>query len=172
MREVRLRPVRLEDLTELAGNEPPDANPWNFFGFLASNRLQRGFAADGFISDDNGQLAVDAEDGTLIGSVGWYAMQHGPSTACRALNIGIALLAAHRGQGYGSAAQAALAGYLFENTLIERLEAGTDVENFAEQRALQSAGFHDEGILRHAQFRAGSWRDVVQYSRLRGDPAP
>ena len=172
MREVRLRPVRLEDLTDLADNDTPDGNPWNYFGFLADNRMQRGFAADGYIGDDNGKLAIEAEDGTLVGDVGWHAVQHGPSTACRALNIGISLLSPHRRQGYGSAAQAALASYLFENTLIERLEAGTDVENVAEQRALQTAGFQREGILRHAQFRAGSWHDVVQYSRLRGDPAP
>lgn len=169
---MRLRPVRLEDLAVLADNENPDANPWNFFGFRASNRLQRGFDADGFVSDDDGKLAVESEDGTLLGDVGWHAFQHGPSSACRALNIGIALLPGHRGQGYGSAAQAALASYLFANTLIERLEAGTDVENVAEQRALDKAGFHREGVLRHAQFRAASWHDVVQYSRLRGDPAP
>jgi RimJ/RimL family protein N-acetyltransferase len=172
MREVRLRPVRIEDLAELADNDLLEANAWGFFGFLATNRMQRGFAADGYISDDNGKLVVEAEDGTLVGDVGWHAVQHGPSTQCRALNIGIGLLPGHRGQGYGSAAQAALATYLFENTLIERLEAGTDIENLAEQRALQTAGFQREGILRHAQFRAGSWRDVVQFSRLRGDPAP
>lgn len=156
----------------LSVNDSLATNPWNFFGLLAHNRRQRGYAADGFISDDDGTLAVESPDGTLLGDVGWHAVQHGPSTACRALNVGIALLPAHRGKGYGSAAQAVLATYLFQNTLIERLEAGTDVENLAEQRALESAGFHREGILRHAQFRAGSWHDIVQFSRLRGDAAP
>jgi RimJ/RimL family protein N-acetyltransferase len=74
--------------------------------------------------------------------------------------------------GGGTAAQAALATYLFGTTLIERLEAGTDVENLGEQRALEKAGFHREGIARHAQFRDGAWHDLVLYSRLRDDPAP
>jgi RimJ/RimL family protein N-acetyltransferase len=172
MREVRLRPVRAEDLPVLSANAELEADPWNFFGYTASNALERRYAENGFVSDDQGKLAVESEDGTLLGDVGWVSVVHGPSTACRALNIGIALLPAHRGQGFGSSAQARLAHYLFENTLIERLEAGTDVTNLAEQRALQSAGFHREGVLRHAQFRSGSWRDVILFSRLRGDPAP
>ena len=47
---------------------------------------------------------------------------------------------------------------------------GQLVDNLAEQRALGTAGFQREGVLRHAQFRAGEWRDVVLYSRLRHDP--
>jgi len=42
----------------------------------------------------------------------------------------------------------------------------------AEQRALEKAGFLREGIARHAQFRAGQWRDLVVYSRLRSDNSP
>jgi RimJ/RimL family protein N-acetyltransferase len=53
---------------------------------------------------------------------------------------------------------------------VERLEASTDIDNVAEQRALEKAGFLREGVLRHAQYRAGSWRDVVLYGRLRHDP--
>jgi RimJ/RimL family protein N-acetyltransferase len=49
------------------------------------------------------------------------------------------------------------------------VEASTDVENLAEQRALERAGFTREGVLRHAQFRDGGFRDLVLYSRLRGD---
>ncbi len=73
------------------------------------------------------------------------------------------------GRGHGTAAQRALADHLFATTLIERLEAGTDVDNIAEQRALEKAGFTGEGVLRHAQFRGGRWRDLVLYSRLRAD---
>jgi aminoglycoside 6'-N-acetyltransferase len=35
--------------------------------------------------------------------------------------------------------------------------------------ALERAGFTREGILRHAQWRAGAWRDVSLYSKLRGE---
>ena len=54
-------------------------------------------------------------------------------------------------------------------TLAERIEAETDVENIAEQRALERAGFTREGVLRHTQFRAGRWRDNIIYSVLRAE---
>lgn len=112
---------------------------------------------------------MDTPDGVLAGSVSWHTVQHGPSAVCRALNIGISLLPALRGKGYGWAAQRALAEYLFAATLAERIEAETDVANIAEQRALERAGFSREGVLRHAQFHAGRWRDTVLYSTLRGE---
>ncbi len=85
-------------------------------------------------------LAVENEDATVLGSVGWHAVRHGPGDIAKALNIGITLLPEQRGRGYGTAAQEALAHYLFQTTLVERLEAETDVDNLAEQQALEKAG--------------------------------
>ena len=172
MSPIRLRPVRAEDLPALTRGRSPEADPWDWFGHRPSNGFERRFHADGLISDDHGVLAVETEDATLVGEVSWFAVQHGPSSACRAFNIGISLFPEHRGKGYGRTAQAALADYMFRTTLVDRLEAGTDVENVPEQRALEGAGFTREGILRHAQYRNGQWRDLVLYSRLREDPAP
>lgn len=168
---VRLRALRHDDLEQLHQDSPQD-DPFQFFGFRASNGLQRRYAQDGLISDDLGMLAVEDGDGTLVGDIGWFAVRHGPSSTARALNVGITLLPEHRGRGLGTAAQAAFAAHLFRTTLVERLEAGTDVENVAEQHALEKAGFTREGTARHAQFRDGAWHDLVVYSRLRGDPAP
>ena len=169
MARVRLRPVREADLETLAENHSRDADPWNWFAYTPADALRRRFAAEGMISEQAGTLAVETPDGTLAGAVSWFTVQHGPSAACRALNIGISLLPRHRGHGYGSAAQRALAEYLFATTLTERIEAETDVENLAEQRALERAGFTREGVLRHSQFRAGRWRDNVIYSVLRAE---
>ncbi|WP_199509482.1 GNAT family N-acetyltransferase [Nucisporomicrobium flavum] len=44
--------------------------------------------------------------------------------------------------------------------------------NLAAQRVLEKAGVQREGVARHAQFRRGTWHDMVVYSRLRGDPRP
>jgi RimJ/RimL family protein N-acetyltransferase len=169
MVSMRLRPVRADDLDALAPLSADD-DPFGFFGYRAANAMHRRFAETGLLTDDLGTLAVEDDGRTLLGTVGWKAVQHGPSATARALTIGILLLPRHRGRGYGSAAQRLLADYLFDTTLVERLEAGTDVENVAEQRALERAGFQREGVLRHAQYRAGGWHDLVQYSRLRGDP--
>ena len=67
-------------------------------------------------------------------------------------------------------AQRLLAEHLLATTPSHRVEASTDVENVAEQRALERAGFVREGILRGAQFRDGTWHDLVLFSLLRSDP--
>lgn len=171
MAGVRLRPLRREDLPLLEAAEAAETDPLNFFGFSPSERRERRFAENGLISDERGNLAVVAFEGTLLGVVSWITVQHGPTSACQALNLGITLLPEHRGRGYGTEAQRLLAEYLLATRTVERLEAGTDVENVAEQRALERAGFRREGVLRHAHFRAGAWHDVVLYSRLRDDPS-
>ncbi|WP_307626922.1 GNAT family N-acetyltransferase [Streptomyces turgidiscabies] len=71
--------------------------------------------------------------------------------------------------GAGTHAQQALVRYLFAHTPVVRIEADTETENIAEQRALEKSGFTREGVLRSTLFRDGKWRDVVRYSVLRAD---
>jgi RimJ/RimL family protein N-acetyltransferase len=105
----------------------------------------------------------------MAGDVSYHAVYHGPNPGSRAFNVGIALLPEHRGRGLGAEAQRQLAAYLFAHTRVERLEASTDVDNAAEQRALDKAGFTREGVLRSAQYRDGGFHDLVLYSRVRSD---
>jgi RimJ/RimL family protein N-acetyltransferase len=168
---LRLRPVRRADLDTLEGwwADPEAQGRHNWFGFSADGELRRRFDQDGLLGLDHGNLLVELEDGVLAGDVSYHAVHHGPNPGSRAFNVGIALLPAHRGRGLGAEAQRQLATYLFAHTRVERLEASTDVENTAEQRALEKAGFTREGVLRSAQFRDGGFHDLVLYSRLRGD---
>jgi RimJ/RimL family protein N-acetyltransferase len=170
MTQVSLRPVAADDLPLLPAAGPAD-DPFGYFGFVATNSLQRTFAETGLISDAFGLLIVEevADTAEVAGYVGWAQEQNGPSATARCLNVGIYLRPAFRGRGIGSVAQDVFARYLFDTTLYERLSAGTDVENVAEQIALERAGFTREGVARHAQYRAGTWHDLVMYSRLRGD---
>src|SRR3954447_25739959 len=85
---------------------------------------------------------------------------------------GIWLHPAHRGAGLGTQAQAELASLFFRHTTTHRVEAATDVENVAEQRALERAGFRRDGTLREAQWRDGAYHSCHLYSRLRSDHAP
>jgi len=62
-----------------------------------------------------------------------------------------------------------LAEFLFDTTELDRVEATTDVDNVAEQRALEKSGFTREGVTRGAQLRGGVRRDVVHYGLLRSD---
>lgn len=124
--------------------------------------------------DQDGQpphyRAVIECDGVIVGTMSWSPQVYGGSRGSRAWMIGIALTAGARGQGIGSLAQRMLARELFMLTDAHRVEASTDVENIAEQRALERAGFTREGIVRQAQYRGdGAHHDLVIYGVLRGE---
>jgi RimJ/RimL family protein N-acetyltransferase len=148
-------------LRDYAEGEAPvsDTSIWDDWGERDAPRLT-----------DLRRMVVEL-DGVPVGSVSWHAVYYGPNLSSRAYNIGIGLAEASRGRGVGSAAQRLLAEHLFATTRVTRVEAGTDVENVAEQRALEKAGFRREGVLRSAQGRADGLHDMVSYSILRTDLA-
>jgi RimJ/RimL family protein N-acetyltransferase len=168
-----LRPVTIDDVAYLVAKQTPEGTgPFNWFGFRSEVEFVRRLEDDGFLGEFHGKLIVetDGADGPVpIGDVSWHAVDHGPPPASRCWNVGITLAPEWRGQGLGTRAQRLLADYLFETTLGERIEASTDVENAAERRSLEKAGFTFEGVLRRAQFRGGEWRDLALYSLLRGE---
>jgi RimJ/RimL family protein N-acetyltransferase len=121
-------------------------------------------------SERNGALILEViAEARPIGTVGWHRVMNGPNPESAAFNVGIELIPSARGQGYGTEAQRQLAAYLFATTDIHRVEASTDIENVAEQRSLEKAGYRREGVARGAQFRAGGYHDLVIYARLRED---
>ena len=122
------------------------------------------------VSPERGQLLIERlDDGAIIGDITWHPVSYGPNEASRALNIGLSLIPDARGRGHGTEAQQLLVRLLFRLFEVHRIEASTDVENIAEQRSLEKAGFTREGILRRAQCRAGAYHDLVSYSILRED---
>jgi RimJ/RimL family protein N-acetyltransferase len=109
------------------------------------------------------------EDGAPVGGISYRPASYGGTVGCLAWNFGIGLMPEARGRGIGAAAQRLLAEFLFATTELDRVEATTDVDNLAEQRALVKAGFTREGVTRGAQVRGGIRRDVVHYGLLRSD---
>jgi RimJ/RimL family protein N-acetyltransferase len=112
---------------------------------------------------------IDAATGRLLGATDWHVVSYGSTRSCAAWNFGITLLPGERGRGVGTIAQRLLAAHLFATTDLDRVEAGTDVDNVAERRALEKAGFREEGVVRGAQLRGGERTDMVIYGRLRTD---
>jgi RimJ/RimL family protein N-acetyltransferase len=169
---IQLRDPTLEDaaLLDAWAVDPRVRGEFNDFG-LEPGRSYAEMLANGPLRDGNHgeQLVVRTEDDTPIGLVGWHPTWYGPVQS-RAWNIGIHLLPEARGQGYGTLAQRQLADWLFATTDANRVEAQTDVENVAEQRSLEKAGFAREGVLRGSQFRAGAFHDLISYARVRPDP--
>lgn len=167
--------VRLRDVTpadaDMLDAWATERNGYNDFGLPHVPVDRDALAAGPLRNDMNGALVVElVSDGTPIGSVSWHREMYGPNPESAAWNFGIELLPEARGHGYGTEAQAQLVAYLFETTGVNRVEASTDVDNIAEQRALERAGLRREGIARGAQYRAGAWHDLVVYARLRADP--
>jgi RimJ/RimL family protein N-acetyltransferase len=173
--KVSLRPLKAGDLPLFAAwdNDDEHQGSFNNFGLRWSERLHRDFAENGLLGGEKGTLAIvlgsTARAEEVIGLVSYRQVSYGPMDTSKAYNIGISITARHRGQGYGVEAQQLLAVYLFATYPVMRVEATTDIENVAEQRALEKAGFTREGVIRSAQWRNGAWHDMVLYSRLRGE---
>lgn len=170
--EIGLRPVEERDLDLLArfDTDPALSEPFEWRGYRDVGARRRRWEQDGFLGANDSLLVVSLADGTFAGFVGWRPLTiSGPQGV---IQMGIVLLPEHRGRGIGSRAQQLLADYLFSTTTANRLEATTEVDNVAEQRALERAGFTREGILRGRGFVRGAWRDGYMYSRLRDDPSP
>ncbi len=170
---VRLREATLADaaIVDARDRDPAMAGAFNDFGLPPRKPLVDQLA-DGtrMVAADRGRLLVERlSDGAIIGDVTWHPVMHGPNERSRVPNIGAALVPEARGQGYGSEAQRLLAELLFELFEVERVDASTDVDNVAEQRSLERAGFTREGVLRRAQYRAGGYHDMVVYAIVRGD---
>lgn len=169
--DLSLRPVNRSDLPLLESwhNDAHIHGEFNFFGFSGTHSLHADYEKSGFLDDRQGMLLIISGAEEPIGSVGYRSVVYGPNDASRAFSIGIHLIPQQRGQGLGAQAQALLARYLFETYSVQRIEAETDVDNIAEQKSLENAGFRREGVLRQAQWRGGRWHDLVKYSKLRGE---
>jgi len=171
---VRLRDATLADadaIDDLQRAQHSDGG-FNDFGLPFKPVDREALAKGPLRNDDNGLLLIERIlDGAVIGTIGWHRVRYGPNPESDAWMFGIDLVPKARGRGYGTEAQRLIARYLFETTPAHRVEASTDVENIAEQRALEKAGYTREGVNRKAQWRAGGWHDLVLYARLREDLA-
>ncbi|HLQ56546.1 MAG TPA: GNAT family protein [Streptosporangiaceae bacterium] len=166
---VALRPVREDDLPILEALtwDPETAGEYARFGWFTPRLWRRGWAENELLGEDGGALMVVLGNERL-GFVNWRRRPTTPAAYCWML--GIAMLPEARGHGHGTEAQRLLARYLFAHTTVHRLEAATEVDNIAECRALEKAGFTSEGVMRGIGWRDGAWRDGVTYSLLRTDP--
>ncbi|MER6816417.1 GNAT family protein [Spirillospora sp. NPDC000708] len=165
---VELRPVAEADLPviERLRTDPELAGPFLWEGWSDPHRFRRRYEQDGMLGEDTGTLAVARAD-EVLGIVSYRRVPMAGSLWC--WSIGISLLPAARGRGAGSRAQRLLVAYLFAHTTAHRVQAETEVDNIAEQRALEKAGFTREGVMRGYGFRDGRYRDEVLYSVLRSE---
>ena len=169
--KVNIRPVRRDDigLLDSWNNDVEIEGHFNDFGFEGNTGMMAGFEKTGLIDDQHASIVIEDKTGNIVGLLSYYTVVYGPKPVHKVFGIGIHLVPEARGKGYGAEAQALLAAYLFDTYPIARVEASTDVENIAEQRSLEKAGFTREGVLRKAQWRKGEFHDLILYSKLRGE---
>ncbi|MYW02983.1 GNAT family protein [Streptomyces sp. SID3343] len=166
---VVLRPVTEADLSMIEQflTDPEASGPFQWYGWGDPGRVRRQWAENGLLSDGAGRLTV-AAGAEQLGFVAWRKVNTARNFCW---NIGAQLVPEARGRGVGTQAQRLLVRYLFAHSPVVRIEADTEADNFAEQRALEKSGFTREGVMRSFVFRDGWWRDVVRYSVLRDDLA-
>jgi RimJ/RimL family protein N-acetyltransferase len=166
---ITSRPVQESELSALVRiySDPTWPGEYQWFGFrmAKAREIERRWTEDGLIGGAVSILAAGLENGTCVGVVSWRSVSETGN-----LEIGIWVHPEHRGRGIGTEAQRQLVDYLFATTPVHRLQAGTEVDNVAEQRALERVGFQREGVARGFAFRDGRWRDGVFYGLLRDDP--
>ncbi|HEU5474506.1 MAG TPA: GNAT family protein [Actinophytocola sp.] len=166
---VRLRPVAEEDLDHLERMlaDPEAIGEFNWAGFRDPRFWRTGWQENRLLGAPRWTLMVETLDGERVGFVNWRLTNPGSAFEC--VEFGLALWPQWRGQGLGTEAQRLLVNYLFAHTTQNRVQAGTSIDNIAEQRALERAGFTREGVLRGAAFRNGAWHDEVIYGMVRSD---
>lgn len=103
----------------------------------------------------------------IAGYVSWSADSHGRRGYC--WNVGVVIVPEYRNSGVGRDAMGAVCDYLFEHTLVERIQGYVHPDNVPQQRAVESLGSTKEGVVRAAEFNNGAWQDLILYSLLRGD---
>jgi RimJ/RimL family protein N-acetyltransferase len=168
MPDVALRAVSHADLALLDrfDSDPTALGEFEWQGFHSPARLRKEWEANGLLSAACSRMAVTTDGDEMAGIVSWRTVARGgPEGIC--FEVGVALLPEYRKRGIGKTAHRLLVDYLFDYTTVERLEALTDTANVVEQRVLERTGFSREGVLRHAVWQRGGWRDLVVYALLR-----
>ncbi len=149
---VTLRPLSARDAGQL-GMEPPVAEALlkeanqdaSLLWLIAPNPRQPGF--------------------------GWVGLR-GIEPLHRRASLDGFVLPEQRRQGHMRAAASRVAAYAFDTLLLNRLAVRLDPENAAGIALLHGLGLTEEGRLRGYRLGSdGQPRDVLLFSRLRGDPA-
>ncbi|MFH0517590.1 GNAT family N-acetyltransferase [Streptomyces sp. M41] len=100
---------------------------------------------------------VELGGGTLIGTATLWGIDHHNRSA----HIGLGLLPAARGKGYGSDVVAVLCHYGFVVRGLHRLQIETLSDNAAMLRSAERNGFVREGVLRSSAWVMGEFLDEV-----------
>lgn len=106
------------------------------------------------------------EDDRPIGTAGFHHINQEDGHASFGISIGEK---AEWSKGYGTDALRAISDFGFGQLRLERIELDVDAPNKRAQRSYEKAGFVREGVLRHAHFSDGEFKDIVRMALLRDE---
>lgn len=165
-KRINLRVVEREDLDLLVEwfNNPEFSGEYQDFPTQISRcMLERRIFEPKAPELEWKHFIIEKKDGTEIG---WIAHYVG-SPNFGWIEIGYGIVPSERSKGHGTEAIQIMVDYLFLTKDIVRIQAVVNVENLSSQRALEKAGFKQEGRLRRALWVRGKWKDGYLYSILR-----
>lgn len=111
---------------------------------------------------------VELETGEVLGeAIVWGIDQHN-----RLAHLGLALLPAHRGKGYGAEAVRVMCHYGFRVRGFQRLQLETLADNHAMIAAAERNGFVREGLLRRNAWVDGGFHDELVLGLLADEWRP
>ena len=162
-----LRRYTHDDIPDLLGfASQPSVASVTSRGIPATEKGVRGYidlqnSYQPFEKDKVFELAVERkEDGRVMGLLGLIRGDH------RQGEIGWALGAEYRGQGYATEAARALVDYGFSRLDLHRIHADTNSDNRASWKLMERLGMRREALLRGAVYEGGKWVDRVIYGLL------
>jgi RimJ/RimL family protein N-acetyltransferase len=125
--------------------------------------LEKGLTEPNDGSHHVGFLAETVADGTMIGAGSVW----GIDTFNQRAHIGLSLLPAARGQGYGPEVVKLLCRYGFRMRNLRRMELETYATNLPMRVTAERCGFTHEGTQREREYDGDGYVDVVIYGILR-----
>lgn len=126
-------------------------------------RLEARFDERARTGDDPVLRFVVEVDGGSVGACELHSLDQRNGTA----HVGIALLQAHWGKGYGGDAVATLVDYAFRHLNLRKVSLEVLADDERAVRAYRRAGFVEEGRLRAESWYDGDYRDVLRMAVLR-----
>lgn len=169
--EVVLRPVTVADAAAYAraySRNFEHLKPWEptrpdgFYTEAGQASLLTKLEADRAAGRTE-RWTFDLGDGEVYGSVTLGAIELGIFLNAR---IGYWLDGSLNGRGLATAAVNGVCDRSRERWNLHRVEAGTNVQNFASQRVLAKCGFEEIGMSRSHLYINGRWSDSKQFHRI------
>ncbi|VDC02402.1 unnamed protein product [Peniophora sp. CBMAI 1063] len=107
-------------------------------------------------------MVTNKDNGQFIGQFSFTM----PSKKNRVGEIGISVVDAYRGKGYGKEILTWVVQHGFRDCGLHRITLGTVEHNTAALALYKSVGFVEEGISREANWVGGKWRGMITLSIL------